>query len=123
LAATLGATGAHAQDLQGSDARCAALADMFLPDTRMTLAEAVRPNPTWSVPGTEGGQGGAVTVGTPFCRVGATVTPAVRFEVWMPLRDWNGRFVGLGIGGFSGAIAYGAARAAGRTRLRGRFDG
>ena len=89
------------------DARCAALANLFLPDTRVTLAQAIRPDPTYAVPGTEGGQGGAVTVSVPFCRVAGTVTPAVQFETWMPLANWNGRFVGLGIGGFSGAIAYG----------------
>lgn len=98
---------AHAQAPASPDAKCATLANLMLPDSRVTLAEAIRPNPTYAVPGTEGGQGGAVTVNTPFCRVAGTVEPAIRFEVWMPLENWNGRFVGLGIGGLSGAIAYG----------------
>lgn len=97
---------AFAQGATQADAQCAALADLFLPDTRITLAQAIRPNPTYSVPGTERPQRGPVTVNVPFCRVAGTVTPAVQFEVWLPLDGWNGRFVGLGIGGFSGAIAY-----------------
>lgn len=31
------------------------------------------------------------------CRISATVTPAIRIEVWLPAQDsWNGRFLGLG---------------------------
>jgi feruloyl esterase len=38
--------------------------------------------------------------------VAGIVEPAIRFEVWMPLSDWNGRFEGLGLGAFSGAIPF-----------------
>jgi feruloyl esterase len=31
---------------------------------------------------------------------------AIRFEVWLPENDWNGRFVGAGNGGFAGSIGY-----------------
>lgn len=46
-----------------------------------------------------------------FCRVVAVLHPVpqsqIRIEVWMP-RDWNGKFMGVGNGGFSGSISYGA---------------
>jgi feruloyl esterase len=105
IAACAGIQPAFAQGAD-ADAHCASLANVFLPDTRVTLAQAIRPNPTYAVPGTDRPQRGPVTVSAPFCRVAGTVAPAVQFEVWMPLANWNGRFVGLGIGGFSGAIAY-----------------
>ncbi len=41
-----------------------------------------------------------------FCRVSGVIQPAVRFEVWLPLSDWNGKFQGTGNGGYNGAIVY-----------------
>src|SRR5262249_51760288 len=46
-----------------------------------------------------------------FCRVEATARPTsdsdIRFEVWIPPADaWNGKFQGVGNGGYSGAIGY-----------------
>ena len=45
-----------------------------------------------------------------FCRVAGTLTPspdsAIKFEVWMPASDWNGKFIGMGNGGFAGSILY-----------------
>jgi feruloyl esterase len=48
-----------------------------------------------------------------FCRVEATARPTndsdIRFEVWIPPVDaWNGKFQGVGNGGYSGAIGYAA---------------
>ena len=46
-----------------------------------------------------------------FCRVAGTIRPSadsdIRFEVWMPLTGWNGKFVGGGNGVWAGSIAYG----------------
>lgn len=43
-----------------------------------------------------------------YCRVAGTLKPSadsdIRFEVWMP-EKWNGRFEGVGNGGFAGAIS------------------
>ena len=51
-----------------------------------------------------------------FCRVGGIVRPAadseIKFEVWMPVSSWNGRFQGIGNGGFAGSIQYGGLAAA-----------
>jgi len=46
-----------------------------------------------------------------FCRVEATARPTsdsdIKFEVWIPPADaWNGKFEGVGNGGYSGAIGY-----------------
>ncbi len=50
-----------------------------------------------------------------FCRVAATLTPTqdsdIRMEVWMPTSGWNGKFVAVGNGAFSGAIGYTAMAA------------
>jgi feruloyl esterase len=40
------------------------------------------------------------------------VAPAIKFEVWMPTTNWNGKFQGVGNGGFAGVISYGAMRTA-----------
>jgi feruloyl esterase len=47
-----------------------------------------------------------------FCRVAATIKPTadsdIKIEVWMPASGWNGKFQGVGGGGFAGVISYGA---------------
>jgi feruloyl esterase len=44
-----------------------------------------------------------------FCRVAAIAKPSkdseIKFEVWMP-SHWNGKLMGVGNGGFSGAVDY-----------------
>jgi feruloyl esterase len=43
-----------------------------------------------------------------FCRVTATLKPTsdstINIEVWLPEKSWNGRFLGIGGGGFQGPI-------------------
>ncbi len=45
-----------------------------------------------------------------FCRVTAAVKPVadsnIKIEVWMPVSDWNGKFLGVGNGGWAGSINY-----------------
>ena len=45
-----------------------------------------------------------------FCRVQGVVAPSadshIEFEVWMPSAGWNGRYQGVGNGGFAGEISY-----------------
>ena len=45
-----------------------------------------------------------------FCRVVAVGRPStdsnIKIEVWLPLAGWNGKFVGVGNGGFAGSIYY-----------------
>ena len=46
----------------------------------------------------------------PFCRVVARSAPTadsnIKFEVWMPIAGWNGKFLGVGNNGFGGEISY-----------------
>ena len=41
-----------------------------------------------------------------FCRVVGMTEPAVNFEVWLPMADWNGRFQSVGNGGMAGSISF-----------------
>ena len=51
-----------------------------------------------------------------FCRVSALIKPSkdskIKFEVWMPASNWNGKFAGLGNGAMGGSISYGSMTAA-----------
>ena len=42
-----------------------------------------------------------------FCRVGLTVDPAINIELWLPTDQYNGRFQGVGGGGYGGWINFG----------------
>ena len=64
------------------------------------------------------GRGGAPPVAAfkqlpAFCRVAATLTPStdsdIKIEVWMPLANWNGKFMAVGNGGLAGFITFAAA--------------
>jgi feruloyl esterase len=47
-----------------------------------------------------------------FCRVTASLKPTsdsdIRIEVWLPIADWNGKFLAVGSGGWGGFINYNA---------------
>jgi feruloyl esterase len=47
-----------------------------------------------------------------FCRVALTLKPSadsdILLEVWMPASGWNGKFQGVGNGGFAGSISFSA---------------
>ena len=85
---------------------CTDLASIALPDTRIAVAEEVR-GPSFTPPGS------SALNGLPaFCRVAGVTKPAVNFEVWLPLTDWNGKFQGVGNGANAGSISYPAMAAA-----------
>ena len=82
------------------------------------LASITLPNAT--VTGTHGYPAGEFTSERTFqvpafCRVMVTATPTpdsdIKVEVWLP-DAWNGKLLGTGNGGFSGAISYAALAAA-----------
>ena len=85
-------------------ANCDALKSLTLPDTTITMAERV-------TSGDVTAPAEAPMHGLPaFCRVAGVMRPTpdseIAFEVWMPENDWNGRFLGVGNGGFAGTIGY-----------------
>ena len=87
-----------------SSEACANLAQQQLPDTTITAAQAVVTG-SFTVPGS------ANVIGTlpPFCRVAGVIAPTsqsqIVFEVWLPLQNWNGKFAGVGNGGWAGTIS------------------
>jgi len=92
-------------------ADCGKLQSTVFPATRITLVEEVAPNPTWLYPPSlftttaERLANGPVGAQKPFCRVVGIIEKEINFEVWLP-RDWNGKFLGVGNGGLTGAINY-----------------
>jgi len=95
-------------------ADCAQLAGLKLAHTEITLAETVAAG-AFKPPGGTGAAGpgtppAAYSHLPPFCRVAGTLRPTsdsdIRFEVWMPESDWNGKFVGVGNGVWAGSITY-----------------
>ena len=93
-------------------ATCEDLAKLQLPNTSITLAESVSAGSFKPPAGTRGGPGMATAFAAlpAFCRVAGTIKPTpdsdIRFEVWMPAANWNGKFVGVGNGVWAGAISY-----------------
>ena len=93
---------------------CESLSSLALPNTSITLAQMV-PAGEFTLPGT----GPAVPQFSQlpaFCRVAATLTPssdsAIKIEVWLPARAWNGKFQAVGNGGWAGTITYAALASA-----------
>jgi len=86
---------------------CASLAQQQLPTTTITAAQVVTTG-SFTPPGSTN----AITNLPPFCRVAGVIAPTneshILFEVWLPLEKWNGRFAGVGNGGWAGGISFGA---------------
>src|SRR5258708_30243542 len=102
--------------MAGAAEPCASLAQLKLPDTTITMAEAavaggvgqpstllgraVSPGSFFSAPSQ------AALAGLPAsCRVKAVIRPTadseIKIEVWMPAAGWNGKFMGIGNGGWA----------------------
>src|SRR5579884_1314448 len=85
-------------------ATCDTLSSLNLPSTTIFIAKQVEA-------GAFTGPGQSFKDLPPFCRVAAAVAPVpdsdIKIEVWMPISGWNGKFVAVGNGGWSGAINYG----------------
>jgi len=99
-------------------AACDTLASLTLPNTTITSAQLVAAG-EFRLPANPGGGGPPLARADDlpaFCRVAATLKPSadsdIKIEVWMPAANWNGKFQGVGNGGWSGAISYGPLGAA-----------
>lgn len=84
---------------------CEGLARLSLRNTSITTAQSV-PAGSFTPPG------GQPLPNLPaFCRVAGVIRPSadshIQFEVWMPSTGWNGKFQGIGNGGFAGSISFG----------------
>jgi len=93
-------------------APCDSLIKLQLANTTITSARIVSPGAFHLPPR----QRGSVEFFTAFnrlpavCRVEAIVSPAqdshIEVEVWLPATAWNGKFLGVGNGGFAGSLSY-----------------
>jgi feruloyl esterase len=89
---------------------CAELATLTVPHTTIVTetvaAGAFRPSQP------ENGPVPAVDYTTlpEFCRVSGSIAPSadsdIRFELWLPARNWNGKFLQTGNGAAAGSILY-----------------
>jgi feruloyl esterase len=97
LIATVGALPSLAAD-------CETLLRTKLPDTTLTIAQSA-PAGKFIPP-----YGRPVDKLPAFCRVAGVIRPTsdsyIRFEVWLPVSGWNGKFLSAGNGGFAGSINY-----------------
>nr|WP_245528393.1 tannase/feruloyl esterase family alpha/beta hydrolase [Gluconobacter morbifer] len=99
---------------------CADLARLALPDATFTKVETVEAG-AWHSPQTHLSRimtaPGMNLAGHPaqganlaFCRVAVTLHPSsdsvIRTEIWLPLRGWNGKLLGVGNFGWAGSIMY-----------------
>jgi len=86
---------------------CAALARLSLPDVRITTAEVIPGGARWAFPPSPFNIFAGLNAATDrrFCRVAGVIEQEIGFEVWLP-PEWNGRFLGVGNGGYTGAINY-----------------
>jgi feruloyl esterase len=101
-------------------ATCESLATLALPQATVTAAQTVAAGAFVPSGPPVSPQGRRVLAAAPaFCRVTATLTPTsdsdIKIEVWLPLpradsapagSGWNGRFQGVGNGGWTGSIPY-----------------
>lgn len=95
------ATPGHSQNQVNAES-CAALASLNLENTRISLAELVAAN-AFTLDGAD------EPLQTPaFCRVTGLTAPAINFEVWLPVENWNGKYQGVGNGGMAGSLSYAA---------------
>jgi hypothetical protein len=86
-------------------ADCESLARFELTSTVITSAQVV-PAGSFTPP-----QGNKLNDLPAFCRIVGSIKPTndsdIQFEAWMPVEKWNGKFQGIGNGGFAGSISYG----------------
>jgi hypothetical protein len=97
--------------LPAAAASCEDLAHVVLPNTTITLAQSVAagaftpPVPSWA-----GASMRPKPIPAAFCRVAGEIRPTkdsnIKFEVWLPLSGWTGRYESVGNGGFAGSIRY-----------------
>ena len=95
-------SGARNAAVEKSASSCSKLTELTLPETTIATSEVV-PGGEFTPPGSS-----TALVLPSFCRVVAMTTPAVNFEVWLPINEWNGKFQGVGNGGMAGRISYAA---------------
>src|SRR4029077_12045693 len=84
-------------------ATCESLSSLTLTNTTITAAQSM-PAGSFSPP-----EGRPIPNLPAFCRVSGVIRPSsdsnIQFEVWLPATEWNGKFQGIGNGGYAGVIS------------------
>ncbi len=99
-------------------ATCESLAGLKLPGTTITAAHTVAAGAFAPSPDSPAQPALAANYKAlpAFCRVQGVIQPSndshIEFEAWMPSSGWNGKYQGLGNGGFAGSIGYSGLAAA-----------
>ena len=107
LVASIGLWAEGSAPSMAAGTACANLAALTIPDVTVNGATQV-PAGSFTPPGSQ------VAMMLPaFCRVEATARPTsdseIKIEVWIPSTEtWNGKFQGVGNGGYQGSISYAA---------------
>src|SRR3954468_17781161 len=89
-------------------ADCPSLATLSLPATTITKAEPVAAG-AFTLPNQNPAQPNPYGQLPAFCRVAAIIRhldSEIKIGVWLPADGWNGKFMGIGNGGWSGNIVY-----------------
>jgi len=88
---------------------CEDLSTLAWPNVSITMASRVEAG-GFTLPSTTSSP--AFRALPAFCRVAARLKPTldsdIKMEVWLPASGWNGKFMAVGNGAFSGAIGYSA---------------
>ncbi|MFZ8929031.1 MAG: tannase/feruloyl esterase family alpha/beta hydrolase [Gammaproteobacteria bacterium] len=89
---------------------CEDLAEISFPNTVLTSVETIPAGEFEAPTGGFPGFGPDYSVLPSFCRVVGSIEPTsdsdIRFEVWLPQENWNGRFMQTGNGGAAGSIVH-----------------
>jgi feruloyl esterase len=91
---------------------CGDLAKVSFPGVTITASEKIPAGPYTSSAARPGSPQAAPIILPDHCRVSAVLQPSsdsrIEMELWLPSDDWNGKFQGVGNGGFAGTISYSA---------------
>ena len=91
-------------------ATCESIAALKLPATTITAAQVVAAGAFKPPPPASAAVLKSFENLPAFCRVQGVIQPSsdshIEFEVWLPMSGWNGKYFGVGNGGFAGSIAY-----------------
>jgi hypothetical protein len=105
---------AFAQNPSSAGKSCEALANVALPQAKITSAHMVAPgtfNPSPTGAPMPPAVASLAKSLPAFCRIAVDAAPSadsdIKIEVWLPSTGWNGKFQGQGNGGFAGSINYG----------------
>ena len=106
-------------------ATCESIAALKLPATTITAAQVVAAGAFKPSPPASAAVLKSFETLPAFCRVQGVIQPSsdshIEFEVWLPMAGWNGKYFGVGNGGFARSITYNAP-ASNQSRPTGSLD-